>query len=295
MKYEIDLDKIGKYKLLGLIGSPVKYSLSAMMHNTVFQNLGYRYLYLPIEVTPKNLPQCILGLRGINFTGINITMPHKEAVVPYLDELNDDARNLGIVNTIRLYRGKLAGYNTDVIGFQRALMEKTDPRKMRAGAVVLGTGASAKSVAAALFKFKVRRITFFGRDPMKLRMHLSRIKYLAEGTEIQGHLLTETDVLEDKIRSAKLIVNATSVGMAPRLEASLITESAWFNSRQIVFDLITKPLKTRLMEVAKAGGAQTINGLEMLAHQAAAAFQLWERKRVPVKQEYKSVLFRLLS
>lgn len=295
MNYQIDLDKIGKYKLVGLIGSPVKYSLSAKMHNTVFQNLGYTYLYLPIEVAPRNLPQCILGLRGINFTGINVTMPHKESVVPYLDELNDDARNLGIVNTIRLHKGRLSGYNTDVIGFQRALMEKTDPRKMRPGAVVLGTGASAKSVAAALFKFKVRRITFFGRDPVKLRMHLSRIKYLAEGTDIQGYLLTESGILEESIRSAKLIVNATSVGMAPKMDASLVTDSTWFNSKQILFDLITKPLKTRLMTVAETGGAQTINGLEMLAHQAAAAFQLWERNKVQVKKDYKTVLYKLLS
>ncbi|RPI00536.1 MAG: shikimate dehydrogenase, partial [Ignavibacteriae bacterium] len=231
------------------------------------------------DIDPFSLKQEITRFREKDWGGFNVTVPHKEAIMPLLDVIAPEARAIGAVNTVVNRNGKLLGYNTDVIGVERSLSPEREKIEGHM-CTILGSGGVARSVAYVLaHKIKVKSITFSALFPKQAQ---AIINGLGE-TSVQFNILHCTDAaLETPIKNSSLLVNATAVGMYPQVQDSPFPNNQWLSNKHIVFDLIYRPLTTRLQRDAQAAGAKTIDGLGMFIHQGAAAFELWTGKEMPL-------------
>jgi shikimate dehydrogenase len=275
-----------------VIGHPIGHSLSPLMHNTAFQLLHLDCHYEALDIEPASLNQAINRFREQNWGGFNVTIPHKEAIMPFLDEIVPEARSVGAVNTVVNQNNKLIGYNTDVIGVERSLhpyLEKIEGNLC----TIIGSGGVARSVAHVLIHIiKPRAITFSALLPEQAHM---LIKSLGS-SNIQFNVLHCTDAaVETAIKDSTLIVNTSDVGMFPNVQNSPLPNKNWLSSKHIIFDLVYRPLITRLQSDAQAVGAKTIDGLGMFIQQGAAAFQLWTGKYMPVDQVRQILETKLTS
>ncbi|MBF0182487.1 MAG: shikimate dehydrogenase [Magnetococcales bacterium] len=263
----------GKTRLLGVIGDPVRHSLSPAMHNLACAELGLNYCYLPMHVAPENLRKAVEGMRAIGMVGFNATIPHKEALVPMMDELDPVAAMIGAVNTVAIAPdGRLRGYNTDVYGFTTALRAACDLSLADAAVVVLGAGGAARGVVAGLREMGVGRIVVVNRTE-------SRAVALAESG--QGAVEAASwSALPGVLEGCRLLVNTTSLGLsgvgAGALDLAPLPDGAF------VYDIVYSPPETPLMVAARARGLRAENGLGMLIHQGARAFEIWTGRQMPV-------------
>lgn len=267
-------------KLFVVIGHPIGHSLSPLMHNTAFQLLGLPYTYEARDVDPSALESTIQSFKTI-LGGFNVTTPHKEAIIPFLDEISHDAHTIGSVNTVVNRNGTFIGYNTDIIGVERSLHpyhSNIDGQEC----IILGAGGAARSVTYVLtHSFKPKSIAFGALYPEQAQ---AIIKSLGN-TKVKLDVIDFSDpVLDTAIKNCTLIVNATTVGMFPNITESPVHDQRLLTSRHIIFDLVYRPLKTRLLEQAEGAGAKTIGGLTMFLHQGASAFQLWTGKEMPMEK-----------
>jgi shikimate dehydrogenase len=249
------------------------------MHNAAFKELGLEARYEALDVLPEALALVMVMLRGREVYGANVTIPHKRAVIPYLDEVDAAARRIGAVNTIVNRGGKLTGHNTDAAGFLRALREDGGFEPEGKKVVMLGAGGSARAVAYALLAAKVASLGVFNRT-------LERAERLASDFETLGPLAVLTGAeLEPAVTSADLLVNTTSVGMAHDGRDPDVSPlpSGLLPRRGMVCDLIYRPARTRLLREAQAAGLKVQDGLPMLVYQGALAFSLWTGQEVPVE------------
>ncbi len=266
-------------KICALFGDPVAQSLSPEMHNAAFKDKGLNYIYVASRVKPASLQAAVEGTRAIGIHGLNITIPHKVSVIPLLDELDEVSKQIGAVNTVVNSGGILKGYNTDAAGFTKALADKNiDPQGKQA--VVLGAGGASMAVCYALVKTGAS-VTIMNRlahmkEASRLALKLGDFSH----NPIQATALNPQN-LEKCLETADILVNATSVGMHPAKNQSLVPEKL-LRPEMIVFDLVYNPLQTKLLADAAFLGAQTINGLEMLVWQGALAFELWTGLAPPV-------------
>ncbi len=251
-------------KLYGIIGHPVRHSLSPAMHNAAFMTTGLNAAYLAFDVT--ELKEAIAGIRALGIMGVSVTIPHKEAVIPFLDQVDETATQMGAVNTIVNRDGKLLGYNTDWIGAVRALKEVIDPKGRKV--LVLGAGGSARAVCTGLFR-QGARIHIANRT-------VSKAKDLAALCNGSWSGLDELSGIK-----AQVLVNTTSVGMAPDVEGIPVDPKV-LDGFDVVMDLVYSPLETRLLRESRKRGAVVINGLRMLLHQAGEQFKLWTGKEPPI-------------
>jgi shikimate dehydrogenase len=268
-------------KYFAVIGHPIGHSLSPLMHNTAFTLLGLDHRYELIDVDPSSLKEEIERFREKKWGGFNVTVPHKEAIMPFLDEIVPEARAIGAVNTVVHRDNKLIGYNTDIIGVERSL--HFDREKIKGTqCTILGSGGAARSVAYVLSHSIVpKAITFSALFPEQAQ---AIIKSIGE-TNVQFNILHCTDAaLEHAIKNSTLLVNATTVGMFPHDHDSPLPNKNWLSKNQIIFDLVYRPLTTQLQRDAKAVHAKTIDGLGMFIQQGAAAFRLWTGIEMPVEQ-----------
>lgn len=258
----------GRTKIFGIIGNPVSHSLSPLMHNAAFAELDVDAVYVPFQV--EDVAAAVAGIKGLSVSGASVTIPHKESVIPYLDEIDPVAANIGAVNTIHLVERQggsiLCGSNTDWIGANRALQEKTGLEGRRI--IILGAGGSARALGFG-FQEAGAKVVLCSRTE-------SRGRALAGELNCDWQSLAEVGRLQGDI-----LVNATSVGMAPNVEESLMPVPA-LAGFEVVMDIVYAPLATRLLEDAAAVGCTTVNGLEMLLYQGVAQFELWTGKRAPV-------------
>lgn len=267
-------------KLLAIIGHPIGHSLSPLMHNTALHALGLDYDYRPIDIEPSQLKQGIQDLITQGIVGFNVTIPHKQSVIPFLHEISDEARTIGAVNTIVVRDGRLHGYNTDVYGVSKSL-EPHAARLEGKNVVILGAGGAARAVLFCLLnQFKPAGISLATRS-------IERGKELA-GSFGQKHSITVLSLpdpsLHQLVTEATFVVNATPAGMTPNVSASPLPTTIAFHRDQIVFDLIYTPMQTTLLKIAAAHGATTIDGLEMFLHQGAKAFELFTGKTMPLDE-----------
>lgn len=273
----------GTTRLVGLLGWPVAHSRSPQMHNAAFAALGLDWVYVPLPVAPPDLEAAIRGLRAMGFLGANVTVPHKTAVIPYLDEISPLARAIGAVNTLRVVEGRWVGENTDVEGFRQALAETGLSARGQA-VVVLGAGGAARSVLAALAMEEAREIFLINRSYERA---VRLIAELSETFPPAGLRLPPVHVLrpeEPPPEGVALLINTTPVGMAPEIEASPWPPERPFPwGLQGVIDLIYEPPQTRLMAMAEEAGIPAFNGLGMLLHQGARAFTLWTGQEAPLE------------
>lgn len=267
---------------VGLLGWPVGHSRSPAMHNAAFQALGLNWEYLLLPVAPEYVADAVRGLRAFGFAGANVTVPHKQAVMAGLDEVTVEARAIGAVNTIVNREGWLVGHNTDALGFLRALREAgVEPRGCRA--VVLGAGGAARAVVYALLAARAQ-VTIANRTVGTARRLGNEFGALFGARVL---VLPLTMDLARVLVAADLLVNTTSVGMArpgdPRPGADPLPAGLALRAGIAVNDLVYAPLETALLCRARAAGAQTVDGLGMLVHQGAAAFELWTGQKAPVE------------
>lgn len=273
----------GHTKLTGLLGSPVSHSISPMMHNEAFRQLDLDYVYLAFDVEKKELAPTVGGLRAMKVRGFNITMPHKHAMCQLCDSLSPISEILGTVNTVVNEDGHLTGYTTDGIGYMRGLQEdgyEILGKKM----TLLGAGGAASSILAQAALDGVSEISVFNRQGTNFEHTQKLIQLLKERTNCRIRLfdITDSAALRREVSESALLTNATSVGMAPNTDASLIQDATLFRPDLIVSDVIYHPSETKLLRDAKKAGCRTQNGLSMLLYQGAESFRLWTGEEMPV-------------
>lgn len=283
----------GHTRLTALLGSPVAHSLSPLMHNEAFRILGLDYAYLCFEVTEETLPAAVAGLKACGIRGFNLTMPNKNKIVELLDELSPAAKLIGAVNTVVNENGRLIGYNTDGAGYMQAVKDAGFDITGKT-ITVMGAGGAATAICAQAALDGVKDIHIFAR---KTSRFWNRTQALADNINstlsCTAHLHDNDDkaTLEKAVSESALLLNATSVGMAPNTDASIITDTALFRPDLIVSDVIYNPQETKLLREAKAAGCPTFNGMYMLLYQGAEAFRLWTGMDMPVeiiKEKYFS-------
>ncbi|NER21829.1 MAG: shikimate dehydrogenase [Symploca sp. SIO1C2] len=270
----------GTTKLLGVIGDPVEHSLSPVMHNRAIASLGVDYVYLPLPIKPEDLAVAIAGFKAIGLVGFNITIPHKQAIMPLLSEVSDIAQGVGAVNTVYRTNSGWWGTNTDVAGFispLQALNRDWSQTKV----VVLGYGGAARAVVVGCTQLGCTKIHVIGRNPQKLSQFQQSWDSTNLPVSINIHLWQQ---LPELISQADLLVNTTPVGMYPDIDRSPVEEATIqrLSAKAIAYDLIYTPSTTKFLQQAQQQGAVTLNGLEMLVQQGAAALKIWLGQTPPV-------------
>jgi shikimate dehydrogenase len=292
----------GTTKLLGVIGNPIAHSLSPVMHNAAIAKLGLDYAYVAFPVTPPNLATAIDGFAAIGIVGCNVTIPHKQAIIPLLAEITPLAQAVGAVNTIWKTDKGWQGTNTDVAGFI-APLEAIERDWGNTTAVILGNGGAARAVVAGCHQLGCGEIQVVGRDEAKLedfRDSWEGVELAVNGqstprlVKLQTHLLNELATLID--RENLLLINSTPIGMHPEINTSPVGEELMLKLKAgaIVYDLIYTPRPTKFLQLAqRTEGVIAIDGAEMLVRQGAVALELWLKQSAPVEVMRQALLDRL--
>lgn len=268
----------GTTRLLGVIGYPVKHSLSPVMHNAAIATLNLDLVYLPFPIAPGQLKTAIDGFAAVGVQGFNITIPHKQAIIPWLTEVSEIAQAIGAVNTVWWSDRGWCGTNTDALGFI-APLKALDRDWSQTPALILGNGGAARAVVAACHQLGCPEIWVVGRSSEKLAA------FAKSWPILQPHLsVHQWASLDELLPQAGLVVNSTPVGMAPKVDASPLRpeQMARLPQQAIAYDLIYTPRPTQFLQQAAARGLTTIDGLEMLVQQGAAALEIWTQQTPPV-------------
>ncbi len=270
----------GKTKLLGIIGDPVEHSLSPVMHNTAINHLGVDYCYVPFPVKPQDLTTAIAGFSSMGIVGFNVTIPHKQAIIPLLSEVTPTAKLVGAVNTVWRTETGWKGTNTDIDGFLSPL--KPLPRDWgNITPTILGNGGAARAVVVGLAQLGCSQIHVVGRYQQKLE----QFKQSWQNTDLTAALIVHSwDELSGVIGETELLINTTPVGMFPNINNSPVESNVFAKmpEKAIAYDLIYTPNPTQFLKDAQQQGLRIIDGLEMLVQQGAVALQLWLQQPVPV-------------
>ena len=275
----------GYTRLAAVVANPIKHSISPFIHNSAFEATNTNGVYLAWEVDATELAETVANIRRYQMYGINLSMPYKEEVIPYLDQLSEEGCLIGAVNTVVNREGTLIGYNTDGKGFFKSLPSfKISGKRM----VLLGAGGAAKAILAQAILDGVSQISVFVRTSSmeKTRPYLEKLQK-ATGFRVDLFALEDVQELQDSIIQADLLVNATSVGMDGVSQP--IPTSIVLPEKLLVADVIYQPFETPFLKWARKQGNQSINGLGMLLYQAAEAFQLWTGKEMPTDQIWESL------
>ena len=258
----------GKTKLTGIFGWPIEHTLSPSMHNAAFASLSLDFCYIPFLVSPNLLEDAVKAIKALNIRGINVTIPHKERVIQYIDEVDREAAFIGAVNTIVNAEGRLIGYNTDGRGFMQSLAEKAiEPRGK--DILIIGAGGAARAVGHSLVQ-KSKSLSLFGRTKDKVERLVHDLNRIKNNVSSCNNL--------SEVRRYHIIINATPLGL--NQEDPLPLDTASLHSGQIVYDLLYK--KTRLLEDASQRGCVTVSGIGMLLWQGVLAFELWTGRKPEV-------------
>ena len=282
----------GHTGLLCLLGSPVAHSISPAMHNEACKQLGLDYAYLAFDVPEEKMPQAVEGLRTMGARGWNITMPGKNIMCKLADKLSPASEISGACNTIVNEDGVLTAYTTDGVGFMCAVKDNGVDiigKKM----TLLGAGGAATAILVQAALDGVAEIQVFNIKDAFWERAQDIVNQLTERTacKVTLHDYEDPEVLRAAIADSAILVNGTSVGMAPKTDATIITDTTMFRPDLFVFDVIYNPKETRLLREAKAAGCKTSNGMYMLLYQGAASFELWTGQEMPVdiiKEKYFS-------
>ena len=275
----------GKTGICGVIGDPIEHTMSPVMHNAAFESKGVDYVYLPFRVKKEELGKAIDGVRALNIRGLSITIPHKVAVIPFLDELDPLADKIGAVNTIVNDDGVLKGYNTDATGFLQALLEKgIEPKGKRV--VILGAGGASRAISFVLAE-RGSSLVILNRTWSKAKICAERISKIFQRETMALELNREN--LAASLSEADILVNATSLGMSPNVDETPVT-SDLLKPGLVVSDIVYNPVETRLQREAEAAGATVVSGLDMLVWQGALAFEKWTGLKAPVELMREEVI-----
>jgi shikimate dehydrogenase len=281
-------------KIIGLLGHPIKHTYSPFIQNIAADLKNLDYIYLPFDVPSSNLKNALKGMIALGIKGFNVTIPHKENILQYMNNVSEEASIIGSVNTIVNDMGKLNGYNTDVNG----ILETLSPYKEEIygnDVSIVGAGGAARAMIYTLVRhFKPKNIFLINRTEQRAE---TLRKYFYEKMRYEGFKTFELfpPELVDIFRDSKLIVNATSIGMYPDVDDAITTLEDSFCEGQIVFDVVYNPPQTKLLKIAASKGATTIDGLKMLIYQGAKSFELWTGEEMPIEQINKALKLYLAN
>ena len=262
----------GYTRTCGLIGNPVEHTLSPVIHNTLSMVLGENLAYVPFHVENGRLEDAVKGAFALNLLGLNVTVPYKSDVIPYLTDIDPLAENIGAVNTLVQTETGYKGYNTDMPGLYRAMCE--DGVKVKGEKVlILGAGGVARAVAMLLLDKGAREAILLNRTVQKAQEVADEVNRIAGRKFAKAMPMDAYDTLPAGKRY--LAIQATSVGMYPGCDAAVIEDPAFYEKIHTGYDLIFNPPKTRFMELVEAQGGKAYNGAKMLLYQGIIAFELW--------------------
>ena len=277
----------GHTGVLGVIGDPIGHTSSPAMHNAALQALDLDYVYVPFHVLGDHLEGALAGMRCLGIRGLNVTVPHKQAVIKHLNAVSAEANAIGAVNTIINEEGELKGHNTDVYGVMESLRSDAGFDTLPPRVALLGAGGAARAILFGLLQRpEVERVDLLNRT-------VDRAERLASDLDESGSRVAVANLGDGKIE-AELVINSTSVGMIPNPQQSPLDGSC-FRSGMTLLDIVYNPLHTCLMQQAEEAGARAINGLGMLAYQGAGSFELWTGKIPPVDAMKAAALERFAA
>jgi shikimate dehydrogenase len=274
-----------KAELVGVFGHPVAENPTIVMLEAAFQATGLNWRYLTIEVYPADLENAVRGLRAMNMRGINLTIPHKVQVLKYLEEIAADAALIGAVNTVRRQEEKLIGENTDGKGFLHSLKEDAGINPAGKKTVILGAGGAARAISVELALASARQIIIVNRTATRGQ---ELVKLLNGKTKAKANFVEWDGTFEIPL-DTDILVNATSIGLFPDIEARPDIAYDGISSGMIVCDVIPNPPDTAFLRQAQSRGAKTLNGLGMLVYQGAIGFKMWTGLDAPVDVMYQAL------
>lgn len=278
-------------RICAIFGHPVGHSLSPAMHNAAFHALGLDYVYLAHDVLPDQLIPAMNGVRAMNYRGLSITIPHKVAALPLMDEVDRVARGIGCINTVVNDAGRLVGHNSDGLGALGAL-RRADADPTGKNVVMLGSGGAARAIAMTLaLEAPPQRLSLYGVVPNELAQLAADVR-AQSGVEVVT-LALDGASLAEPLASADLLLQTTPVGMAPHADRSLVPPEL-LRPNLVVFDAVYTPRRTKLVKDAAACGARVIEGLEMFLGQALVQFELFTGQKAP-EDTMRSVVERCLG
>ena len=289
----------GRYRLTGLLGYPLKNSRSPRMHNVSFSALGLAYVYLAFEIEDGYLPGALEAMKALHAQGFNVTMPHKQKVLQYLDEVDPAARMIGAVNTVYNDNGKLKGFNTDGIGFVKGLSEEGFDL-MGKRVVLIGAGGAGRAVGVQVALSGAADMAIFDVEVEKVNELLSTIHENIKSVNAWGEVYNEAVIVE-AVKNADILIDCTPLGMDKvitnalgqeenLIEKSTVNDPSAFRPDLFVVHIVYVPLETKLLKMAKEAGCKTMNGIPMMIWQGAEAFEIWTGHQMPV-DVVKEVLF----
>lgn len=274
----------GKTKVLGVIGDPIEHTFSPAMHNAGLKELNLNYTYLPFHVSENNLQKAISGAKSLNFTGLNVTIPHKIAILNTLDEIDPIAKMIGAVNTVKFSLNenneKIAtGYNTDGFGCVKAIYEVSSLKDKNV--VITGAGGAARAIAFQIANSKINNLSILNRNYNKA-VYLSRdLNNKLSNIDININSY-EIGFLKKEIENADILIDTTPLGMYPNVNDKAIATADMLHEELIVNDIVYTPRETSLLKEAKKAGCKTVEGYKMLLYQGVRSFEIWLNREAPV-------------
>ena len=276
-------DITGHSRLICLLGDPVSHSISPAMHNLSFETLGLDYVYLAFQTNTENFDNTVNTLTQIGAKGFNCTMPCKRIAAEKCDQLSSAARFMNSVNTVVIEDGKLIGHNTDGVGYMQSVIDAGHDiigKQM----TLLGSGGASSAILTQAALDGVAKINVFARKGNSWNVIANQIDHINAETSciVTLNELTDETAMKASIKDSAILVNGSSVGMAPDTDSCLIPDTSFFHPELIVSDVIYNPRKTKLLHLAESAGLATFNGMYMLLYQGAAAFKIWTGQEMPV-------------
>lgn len=279
----------GKTKLCGLFGHPVKHTASPDMHNSAFEHLNLNYRYMAFDIEPENVKEAISSLKAIGFGGVNVTVPHKQAVCPYLDKISTEARLIGAVNTIEIKDGKLIGHNTDAYGFTQSLKTEGKTQIKNKTMFLFGAGGAGLAVAAGSALEGLKTLYIRELNSEQGNNLITRLNQ--NFPDLKTVYIKDTKDIAAAVTDSDFLVNATPLGLTE--SDPLIVNEELLHKDLIVYDLVYNPKETKLLKAALAKGAKAISGMGMLLLQGAKAFEIWTGQKAPVAVMEKALRKKL--
>jgi shikimate dehydrogenase len=284
----------GNTRVVGVFGFPVEHSLSPAMHNAAFAAIQLSYIYVPFAVRPEAIGPAIRSLAPLGIVGVNLTIPHKQSVLPFIDEITPEAREVGAVNTVHCVEGRLLGDNTDGRGFFEPLREM-GVTVAGERSVVLGAGGAARSVVFRLVR-EGSSVTLVNRTTERAERLAADVAHALPGSPPVACLsIDASEALREALSQSMLLVQTTRVGMYPEQDAAPLVTPGSLHPGLLVYDLVYNPVETRLLKLARDRGCRTLTGVKMLVYQGAAAFERWTGVWPPTDTMEQAVLAGLES
>lgn len=274
-------------KVYGIFGHPVRHSLSPIMHNAAFRKLNLDCVYVAFDIHPNNLESATRAIKSMGISGVNVTIPHKERIISFLDVTAPEVALTGAVNTVKNEDGKLRGYNTDVQGFLMAIKEDLGVTPNGLRIFLLGAGGAARAVLTGLCMTGASKIYLINRTLHKAIALASEFKKSYKDISIESYALEDTGSVERSLRAADLLINATSTGMEG--VASIELQLGLLPKQSLVYDLVYKPRQTALLKKAKELGLKSAGGISMLLYQGAKSLEIWTGEIAPVVEMRKAI------